>query len=127
MLRFSTVYAGAAVLLLLAASQDAGAAACRDAKGHFAACPPPKTAAVERCRSASGQLETCAQPAPPRAAAAPKRPNPAAPWRAATGAAVNTAAVAPGAVTARCRDGTESHSPRRSGTCASHGGVAAWR
>lgn len=28
--------------------------------------------------------------------------------------------------TARCRDGSYSDSPRRSGTCSSHGGVKAW-
>jgi hypothetical protein len=35
-------------------------------------------------------------------------------------------ATAPGAVTARCKDGTLSHSLHRSGSCSGHGGVAAW-
>lgn len=30
------------------------------------------------------------------------------------------------APTAKCRDGTESHSKNRSGTCSRHGGVAQW-
>lgn len=30
------------------------------------------------------------------------------------------------AQTARCKDGTTSHSTSRSGTCSGHGGVAAW-
>ena len=32
----------------------------------------------------------------------------------------------PGGATARCRDGTYSFSEHRRGSCASHGGVAAW-
>jgi hypothetical protein len=32
-----------------------------------------------------------------------------------------------GAVTADCRDGTESHSHHHRGTCSGHGGVSHWR
>ncbi|WP_086010799.1 DUF3761 domain-containing protein [Sciscionella marina] len=34
--------------------------------------------------------------------------------------------VAPGGATARCADGTYSHSAHRRGTCSHHGGVAEW-
>ena len=55
----------------------------------------------------------------PRAAARAARP--AAP-RVATGQAVNGAG--PGGATAKCKDGSVSHSATRSGTCSRHGGVA---
>lgn len=55
----------------------------------------------------------------PRTAAPAARP--AAP-RVATGQAVNGAG--PGGATAKCKDGSLSHSATRSGTCSRHGGVA---
>jgi hypothetical protein len=124
--------AGAAILLLAGASQ-AGAAACRDAKGQFTACPAPAAkVAAERCRSAAGTFVTC-KAASAMTAAAPAAATVPAPriMRAPTGSAVNTTAIAPappvaGAVTARCRDGSLSHSLHRSGSCSGHGGVAAW-
>ena len=73
------------------------------------------------------------QPAPP------PPPEPAAPAPATScpnGTYVNTAGnsvcrphasdQAPAGATARCQDGTYSHSQNRRGTCSGHGGVAAW-
>lgn len=141
--------AGAAVLMLAGSAQ---AKPCRDAQGHFAACPgkaakapaatsaavnasarsPAAATARTRCRDAAGHFASC------QAAAAPA-PSPAARpsilsrvLRAPTGTAANTAATAPaspaaaGAATARCRDGSLSYSQHRSGTCAGHKGVASW-
>jgi hypothetical protein len=104
-----TAMAGA-VLVLFAGAAEAKPA-CRDASGKFTACPAPAAAQAARCRSATGQFMKCPAPTAAR-----------------TGAAVNTAAVVPatGAATARCRDGSMSASRHRSGTCAGHGGVAAW-
>ena len=39
---------------------------------------------------------------------------------------LNTAAAGPDGATAKCRDGSLSHSAHRSGTCSRHGGVAQW-
>jgi len=107
--------------MALALGLTAGAAnakSCRDAAGHFAACPAP-VAATTRCRAANGAFAKCPAPAlAPKAAA-----------RTAGAAARNATAVAPlpaGAVTARCRDGSMSRSQHRSGSCSRHGGVAAW-
>lgn len=38
----------------------------------------------------------------------------------------NTNAAGPGGATAKCRDGSLSHSAHRSGSCSRHGGVAQW-
>lgn len=120
MFQRANLLAAAAAILTLAGAASADAAACRDAKGHFAACPAPaaKVTTVERCRSAHGTFTSCS------ASAAVARAPRVAP--AATAAAVNSVAVAPGAVSARCKDGTLSHSLHRSGSCSGHGGVAAW-
>ena len=132
----------AAALGLAVSAVQAQAAPCRDAKGHFTACPAPAPAkTAQRCRDAKGHFASCAAvgsamntataapaPAPSpmaRQAAAPRTTMAPAP-RASTGAAANTAAVAPGQATARCRDGTLSYSQHRSGSCSRHGGVAAW-
>jgi hypothetical protein len=56
-----------------------------------------------------------AQPASPAA-----EPSPAAPARAPSKAPVA------GQPTARCKDGTMSHSKQHSGSCSHHGGVAQW-
>jgi len=61
-----------------------------------------------------------AAPAAPAAAPAAKAAAPAA-----KSAAPAAAAGADGA-TAKCKDGTFSHSKHRSGTCSKHGGVADW-
>ncbi|MFI4966466.1 MAG: hypothetical protein ACHP9T_13995 [Caulobacterales bacterium] len=56
----SNLVALATGLLLFATAGQAGAAACRDAKGHFTACPAPVAkAAAERCRSAAGKFVSC--------------------------------------------------------------------
>jgi len=110
----------ALALVLMAGA--ANAKSCRDAAGHFAACPAPASApvaATARCRAANGAFAKCPAPvAPPMASV-----------RTAGAAARNATAVAPlpaGAVTARCRDGSMSRSQHRSGSCSRHGGVAAW-
>jgi hypothetical protein len=123
--------AALAAVLTLAFAADAQAAACRDAKGKFVACPAPAAAAAktkgDRCRDAKGHFTACGAATAAAAPAAIPAPAPRASMaRAPTGAAANTAAVAPGAATARCKDGTLSYSKHRSGTCAGHGGVAQW-
>jgi hypothetical protein len=127
--------AALAAVLTLAFAADAQAAACRDAKGKFVACPAPAASAAqakgERCRNAKGKFTACPAPGATAAAtpaAAPAASAPAAPRAsmARTGGAANTAAVTPGAATARCKDGTLSYSKHHSGACASHGGVAQW-
>jgi hypothetical protein len=136
--------AGALALAFVLGGAGAQAKPCRDATGHFVACPAPAAAApaAQRCRNAAGHFVKCpapgataatpnlapARPTPPQARATRVSP-PAAPARPAGAAGMNTSTVAPaapGTVTARCRDGTVSHSQHRSGTCSRHGGVAAW-
>ncbi|TSD65650.1 G5 domain-containing protein [Aeromicrobium piscarium] len=72
------------------------------------------------------------QPAPPP----PPEPAAPAPATCPNGTYVNSAGnsvcrphesdQAPAGATARCQDGTYSHSQSRRGTCSGHGGVAAW-
>jgi hypothetical protein len=113
MLHYFTRTAMAGAVLVLFTGVAEAKPACRDAAGKFTACPAAATAQAGRCRSATGQFTKC--PAPAATVAR-------------TGTAANTAAIvpAPGTATARCRDGSMSASRHRSGTCASHGGVAAW-
>jgi hypothetical protein len=47
-------------------------------------------------------------------------------YQAASGDCVESPDQNPGGRTAICRDGTDSHSETRSGTCSRHGGVAQW-
>ena len=126
------------ILTLMAAVTLAATAAdaktCRDAAGKFTACPTVAAAAPAKgaCRDAAGHFAKCPAPVA-QAAPAPRsgglldmaRGRAAAP--AATAAGRPASAVVPaGAATARCKDGTLSHSQHRSGTCAGHKGVAAW-
>lgn len=58
----SKVLTTAAVLSLFIGTAS-GAAPCRDAKGKFIKCPPPKTApAPKRCRDAKGHFAKCGTP-----------------------------------------------------------------
>ena len=84
--------------------------------------------------AAPAAAATAAKPAPTAAAtpAAPAAPAaaPAKPAAAASAASASTAAHsvnsdATGA-TAKCKDGSYSHSKTHSGTCSKHGGVADW-
>lgn len=56
----------------------------------------------------------------------PPRPAPAAPVTRGPVSGQNTNPGGPSGATAKCRDGSYSHSAHRSGTCARHGGVAQW-
>jgi len=38
------------------------AAPCKDAKGKFVKCPPPKAAAAKRCKDAKGKFVKCGTP-----------------------------------------------------------------
>ena len=116
----------AAVCGLTFAAAQAQAAPCRNAKGHFVACPAPAPAkTAERCRDAQGHFASCAAVGSAKNTASVAPPAAVAP-RASTGTAANTSTVAPGKATARCRDGSMSYSQHRSGSCSRHGGVAAW-
>ena len=52
-----TLLIAAAALMV---ATPAVAAPCRDAKGHFAKCPPAKSTPV-RCRDAKGKFMACAK------------------------------------------------------------------
>jgi hypothetical protein len=59
---FRTVLTAAAVMSLFIGTA-VGAAPCRDAKGKFIKCPPPKTApAPKKCRDAKGHFAKCGTP-----------------------------------------------------------------
>ena len=99
------------------------AAKCRDAKGHFTPCPAtPAVAAAPagpaKCRDAKGHFTPCVA-APVAAVKPPVKPAPVAVAHAAP-------AAAPGAATAKCKDGSLSMSKQHSGACSHHGGVASW-
>ena len=49
-----------AAAALMVATTPALAAPCRDAKGHFAKCPP-KAATSTRCRDTKGKFMACAK------------------------------------------------------------------
>jgi len=58
---FRVAIAFAAVALI--ASPSLAANRCRDAKGHFIKCPPPKVAPVaKKCRGAGGKFVKCGTP-----------------------------------------------------------------
>lgn len=127
MIRFLS-YLAAASLALAATAADAKT--CRDAAGHFAACPAPAPAKGP-CRDAAGHFAKCGR-APAATAAAPPLRNGgllgmarSAPAASAAGRPASATAPA-GAPTARCKDGSLSYSQHRSGTCAGHHGVATW-
>lgn len=48
----------------MVASPSIAANRCRDAKGHFIKCPPPKAAApvAKKCRGAGGKFVKCGTP-----------------------------------------------------------------
>jgi Protein of unknown function (DUF3761) len=109
-----------------AAAPAARPAAPRPASKSTAAAPATRNYDCTKAGNANkavckGAAPTAAAPAarPATRTAAPA-PRPAAP-RVATGQAVNGAG--PGGATAKCRDGSYSHSATRSGTCSRHGGV----
>jgi hypothetical protein len=58
MLRIAFVLAAVAMV----ATPSMAANRCRDAKGHFIACPKPKPAATGKCRNAKGHFVKCGTP-----------------------------------------------------------------
>ena len=52
----------ALVAVAMVTTPSMAANRCRDAKGHFIACPKPKPAAAARCRSAKGHFVKCGTP-----------------------------------------------------------------
>lgn len=145
-MRLAPMLVAATATLALVGAGPASAKQCRDASGHFITCPAEKTTSTTtstKCRDAKGAFTKC----PGSEAAAMVNSTTTkttkmakgaktetttamnsamAPATSASSAAKNTAATAAGAVTAKCKDGTMSHSQHRSGTCAGHGGVASW-
>lgn len=73
---------------------------------------------VCRAQTPTTTTTTVAPPSRPMARPAPNRST--------HSGSVNTAAGGPDGATAKCRDGSLSHSAHRSGTCSRHGGVAQW-
>ena len=58
MLRIAFALAAVAMV----ATPSMAANRCRDAKGHFIACPKPKPAATGKCRNAKGHFVKCGTP-----------------------------------------------------------------
>jgi hypothetical protein len=119
----------------------AGSVTCKDGSTSTAtgrgACS--KHGGVQKAKKAKADTAAAAPAAAPAAtAAAPKAaaaPAPAAapaaakPSVMAKSAAAPTAAAGasdPAGASAKCKDGTYSHSKHHSGTCSKHGGVAEW-
>jgi hypothetical protein len=132
-----------AASLALAATGAAHAKPCRDAAGHYVTCPAGATASTTTSKSTTsksatgksttGKSTTAAENTASGAAKTAKSTTKQATGSMAAAAApaagknASAHATAPaGAVTAKCKDGTVSHSQHRSGTCANHGGVASW-
>lgn len=46
----------------MVASPSVAANRCRDAKGKFIKCPPPKAAPAKKCRGAGGKFVKCGTP-----------------------------------------------------------------
>jgi hypothetical protein len=58
MFRFALAFAAVA----LVATPSLAANRCRDAKGKFIKCPPPKAAPAKKCRGAGGKFVKCGTP-----------------------------------------------------------------
>lgn len=58
MIRFALALAAVAMV----ASPSIAANRCRDAKGKFIKCPPPKAAPAKKCRGAGGKFVKCGTP-----------------------------------------------------------------
>ena len=86
------------------------------------------------CSGHGGVQKATTSAAPPAAAAPASAPTPApaataaksTPTATASAPTVKASNTDPTGATAKCKDGTYSKSQHRSGTCSSHGGVAAW-
>ncbi len=61
-MRFTTLTAAFATLVLAMAGPALAAAPCKDAKGKFTKCPPPAAAPTARCRDAKGAFAKCGTP-----------------------------------------------------------------
>jgi hypothetical protein len=120
---------------------NANKTACKGAVASAAtpAAPTPRAAAERHydcSKAGNANKAVCkgafAAPSAPQASPEPapapiSRPIATAPRRIAPAPAAKTmAATGPEGATAKCRDGSYSHSQTRSGTCSHHGGVATW-
>ena len=123
-LMFGAALALAAVFSFTAPSSVYAATAmvnCKDgttSKGGKGACS--SHGGVDKGAKAGTAAAPEATPAAKPAAA------PAADAKPAATAAAKPAAAAAGPATAKCKDGTMSHSKQHSGACSKHGGVAQW-
>ncbi|WP_066809780.1 DUF3761 domain-containing protein [Sphingomonas asaccharolytica] len=88
-------------------------------------CSKPGNANKAVCKGASPAPAVVAAPAPKPAAAPVAKPA-AAPKPTIVRAPASRPAVAAGAATGKCKDGTETHAVNHRGACSRHGGVAAW-
>jgi uncharacterized membrane protein len=113
-------------------SEVSGRGAC---SGHGGVLKVKKTKAEKKAEKAAKAAEAPAASAAPAAAAAAPAAAPAskaavtktAPAAASTKAPTAAAdASDPAGATAKCKDGTFSHSKHHSGTCSRHGGVGEW-
>jgi hypothetical protein len=85
---------------------------------------PKATKSTSKSKPATAAPMAAPQAAPMAPAAAPKPRAAAAPSKAAAPAVEDPSS--PEGATARCKDGTYSHSQQHSGACSHHGGVGQW-
>lgn len=110
-------------------STATGRGAC---SGHGGVQKGLKSAASSGVPSSNKAAEASTAPSAPASASASSAPGPTAAAGQATKPASKAAPTAtagnsdPAGATAKCKDGTFSHSQHHSGTCSSHGGVAQW-
>ncbi len=115
-------------------SPHGGKGACSKHGGIKKEAAAAKTEAAAPAAAAAEAAKPAAAAAPAAATAAPAAPaKPATttkPAAAATAASASTPEHSvnndPSGATAKCKDGTYSHSTTHSGTCSKHGGVAEW-
>jgi hypothetical protein len=100
-----------------ACSKHGGVQKAKKAKADAAA-PAPAAAATP-----AAAPKAAAAPAP---AAAPAAAKPSAMAKSAAAPTTAASASDPAGASAKCKDGTYSHSKHHSGTCSKHGGVAEW-
>lgn len=97
-----------------ACSKHGGVQKAKKAKADAAAAAPAAPAAAPKAAAASAP------------AAAPAAAKPSAMAKSAAAPTATASASDPAGASAKCKDGTYSHSKHHSGTCSKHGGVAEW-
>jgi len=124
---YSLIFAAAIpVYLQTASAETAATVTCTDgstSKSGRGACS--HHGGVQKSGAAATTAAPAAEPAPTAAVPAPAAATPAKPAKAAKTTSATDAVTTSGA-TAKCKDGTVSHSKHHKGACSHHGGVAQW-